>query len=56
MNNRPLCFVGDEFDRPVLTPNILLRGSPAGYLEEDTEETEYKVCTRRIRYLSMCCE
>ena len=56
MNNRPLCYIGEELDRPVLTPNILLRGSPAGYLEEDTEETEYQVHTRRIRYLSKCRE
>ena len=39
MNNRPLCYVGDEFDQSVLTPNILVRGSPASYLEEDTEAT-----------------
>ena len=57
MNNRPLCYVGEEFDRLVLTPNILLCGLPAGYLEEDTEEeTEYQVCTRRMRYLRMCRE
>ena len=56
MNNRPLCYVGEEFDRPVLTPNILLRSSPAGYLEEDAEATEYQVCKRRMRYLSMCRE
>ena len=37
MNNRPLCYVGEEFDRPVMTANILLRGSPADCLEEDTE-------------------
>ena len=56
MNNRPLCYVGEEFDRPVLTPNILLRGSPADYLDEDSEETKYQVCTRRMRYLRMCHE
>ena len=54
MNNRPLCYIEEEFDQPVLTPNILLRGSPADYLEEDTEETEYQMCTRRMRYLSIC--
>ena len=56
MNNRTLCYVGEEFDRPVLAPNILLSGSPAGYLEEDREETKYQVCTRRMSYLSMCRE
>ena len=56
MSNRPLCYIVEELGRPVLTPNRLLRGSPAGYLEEDTEATEYQVCTRRMRCLSMCCE
>ena len=54
MNNRPLCYVGEEFDRPVVTQNILLRGSPVGYVEEDTEATKYQMCTRRMRCLSMC--
>ena len=40
MNSKPLCYVREEFDRSVLTPNIMLRGLPVGYLEEDTEETE----------------
>ena len=47
-------FVREKFDQPVL--NILLRGSPADYLEEDTEEAEYQVCTRRMRCLRICRE
>ena len=54
MNNRPPCYVREKFDQPVL--NILLRGSLADYLEEDTEETEYQVCTRRMRCLRICRE
>ena len=38
MNNRPLCYAEEEFDRPVLTQNILLHGPLADYLEEDTEK------------------
>ena len=56
MNNRPLCYVGEEFDWPALNPNTLLRGLSAGYFKEDTEETEYQVCTKRGRYLGMCRE
>ncbi|XP_028399997.1 uncharacterized protein LOC114523318 [Dendronephthya gigantea] len=26
MNNRPLCYQGEEFEQPVITPNLLLRG------------------------------
>ena len=28
MNNRPLLYQGAEFEQPVITPNILLRGRP----------------------------
>ena len=35
MNNHPLCYQGEEFDTPVITPNILIRGKPAQMLEED---------------------
>ena len=27
MNNRPLTYMGEEAEQPVLTPNILLKGS-----------------------------
>ena len=37
MNNRPLCYLGEEFEQPVLTPNVLLQGRPAPVLEEDLE-------------------
>ena len=35
MNNRPLCYQGEEFETPVITPNILIRGKPAQMLEQD---------------------
>ena len=35
MNNRPLCYQGEDFETPVITPNILIRGKPAQMLEED---------------------
>ena len=37
MNNRPLIYQGEEFERPVITPNILLRGNPVPVVEEDLE-------------------
>lgn len=27
LNNRPLCYVGEGFETPVITPNLLLRGN-----------------------------
>ena len=38
LNNRPLCYMGEEFETPVITPNLLLRGQPAPYLEENCNE------------------
>ena len=35
MNNRPLCYQGEEFETPVITPNILIQGKPAQMLEQD---------------------
>ena len=34
MNNRPLCYQGEDFENQVTTPNILLRGKPARLLED----------------------
>ena len=56
MNNRPLCYDGEEFDQTALNPSILLRGSPADYLEEDKEEIEYQMCTIRMSHLCRCRE
>ena len=35
MMNRPLVYIGEEFDRPVITPNILIRST---YLQETIDE------------------
>ena len=55
MNNRPLMYVGEECDQPVLTPNILMQGIPASFLEEDLEKVNYmdedKLVTKRMIYL-----
>ena len=29
LNNRSLCYAEEEFEQPVITPNLLLRGQPA---------------------------
>ena len=35
MNDCPLVYIGEEFDRPVIIPNILIRGERNTYLEEN---------------------
>ena len=52
MNNRPLCYVGEEFEEPVITPAILLRGKPASVLEQDIEQLEANDnMTRRLLFI-----
>ena len=55
MNNRPLAYIEDEVGQPVLTPNILLKGSPTKFPEEDLEQIhhldEEKQVTKRLMYL-----
>lgn len=57
MNNRPLTYLGEEFEDQAITPNILLRGGPAEFLEENIEALkEESNMTRRLRYLKKCRE
>ncbi|XP_078361896.1 uncharacterized protein LOC144646227 [Oculina patagonica] len=51
MNNRPLLYQGEEFEKPVLTPNTLLRGEPIPILEEDLEKIGEENVTKRMRFL-----
>ena len=46
MNNRPLAYQGEEFEEPVLTPNILLRGKNSPIVEEDLEMVGEKITKR----------
>ncbi|XP_012558037.2 uncharacterized protein LOC101239443 [Hydra vulgaris] len=55
MNNRPLCYQGDQFDNQVLTPNVLMRGKPATLLEENIAliaKEEYAI--RRAKFIKNC--
>ena len=57
MNNRPLCYQGEDFGNEVITPNILLRGRPARLLEEDLQKLNEEVnVTKRQMYLKRCKE
>ena len=53
LNNRPLMYVEEYIQPPVLTPNTLLYGQPLlvpdEYLNEDVPEMK-----RRQRYINKC--
>ena len=52
MKNRPLCYLGEESEQPVLTPNVLLRGRPTPVLEEDLERlNKGESVTSRLKQL-----
>ena len=55
INNRPLTYIGEELERPVLSPNILLKGNSTPFLEEDLEKLHYleeaQPLKKRLAYL-----
>ena len=57
MNSRPLSYQGEEFEKPVIAANLLVKGQPANFLDEDVEELDEKTAVaKRIRYLKTCRE
>ena len=53
MNNRPLCYQGEEFENPVITPNVLNRGKPANMLGECLESAvEDENLPRRMVFIA----
>ncbi|XP_070550022.1 uncharacterized protein [Ptychodera flava] len=58
MNNRPLCYMEEDFEQVVITPNLLLRGQPARFLEESIDDMDDSrdVMSKRLKYLRSCRE
>ena len=57
MNNRPLTYLGEEFDKQVITPNIMLRGERATLLEDNVETLEDQAdVAKRLKYIKRCKE
>ena len=54
LNNRPLSYVEDDVQLPVLTPNALLFGRPNQLPEEDYQNLDEHELRRRARYLRRC--
>ena len=51
MNNRPLMYQGEEFEKPVFTPNTLLRGEAIPVLEEDLVNLGEENVSKRMKFL-----
>ena len=53
LNNRPLMYIDDDIQFPVLTPNILIHGQPITILEKQFDDDD-EVMKKRQRYIKRC--
>ena len=53
LNNRPLCYVEDDLQLPVLTPSAMMFGQPKLIPDEDLDEEDLDL-RKRVRYLRRC--
>ena len=54
LNNRPLTYMEDDIQYPILTPNSMLLGWDTVMLEEDLEEDDRKSWKKRQNYIVRC--
>ena len=54
INNRPLGYVEDDVQMPILTPNTMLFGQPNSVPDENADEINDRDLRRRARYLNEC--
>ena len=52
LNNRPLMYIDDDIQFPVLTPNILIHGQPITIPEEQFDDDD-KMIKKRQRYIKL---
>ena len=54
LNNRPLSYVEDDIQMPILTPNTMIHGIAISELEEDVSSIEDEDVRKRARYIQKC--
>ena len=54
LNSRPLCYVEDDVQLPLLTPNAMLFGQPNLIPERDSAAIEERDLRKRAKYLRKC--
>ena len=52
LNNRPLCYVKDDIQMPILRP--MIHGIPISELEENVSSIEENHLRKRVRYIQKC--
>ena len=51
LNNRPLTYIEDDIQYPILTPHSTLLGRDTAMLEEDPEEDDKNSWKKRQKYI-----
>ena len=54
LNNRPLSYVKDDVQLPLLMPNMMLLGQKIALLEQEVTRIKHKELRRRAKYLLKC--
>eukprot|EP00112_Aurelia_sp_Birch-Aquarium-sp1_P013008 Seg2741.1 transcript_id=Seg2741.1/GoldUCD/mRNA.D3Y31 product="hypothetical protein" protein_id=Seg2741.1/GoldUCD/D3Y31 len=54
LNNRPLSYVEDDVQLPILTPNVMMFGIPNHLPEADADDLEDTDLRNRAKYLRKC--
>ena len=54
LNNRPLSYVEDDVQLPLLTPNMMFLGQKNALLEQEVAQIKDKNLRRRAMYLQRC--
>ena len=54
LNNRPLSYVEEDVQLPILTPNVMMFGQPNSLPEEPVELIIEKDMRKRAKYLKWC--
>ena len=56
IRNRPLCYVENDIQLPLLTPNFMTLGKATSILEEDPDSTDDHDLRKRQKYIIRCKE
>eukprot|EP00112_Aurelia_sp_Birch-Aquarium-sp1_P001131 Seg1117.2 transcript_id=Seg1117.2/GoldUCD/mRNA.D3Y31 product="hypothetical protein" protein_id=Seg1117.2/GoldUCD/D3Y31 len=54
LNNRPLSYVEDDVQMPILTPNVMLFGQPNYPADHDIDDIDDRDLRKRARHLNEC--
>ena len=56
LNNRPLTYIEEEMDYPILTPNSLILGRDVNFPDAAPSESESEIIKKRHKYIKRCKE